>query len=95
MRNIKLVTTISFLLACLLFIPVLIQCLPGHPWEEGTNQHTVIRTLWFFCSIAILVFICRQGQIKENIAGTILLIIFGPISILSLIFIGIYYKVIM
>jgi hypothetical protein len=95
MRNLRLVTTIAFMLACLMLIPVLVQCLPGHPWEMGTDQHKVIQTLWAICSAFVFLIIYRQGQLKDNLIGTILLILFGPISLLSLAFIGLYYKFMM
>lgn len=95
LKNLQLIVSIAVILAGVIVIPILVQCLPGGPWEPGTFQHTYFNIIWLVCSAAVFGLLCKFGGFRANLIGAVLLILFGPVTVLSIVFIGIYYKFIM
>lgn len=89
----ELETTFCFVLGMLIFLPVMIMCLPGHPWHEGTYAHAIVKTVYWTCGAGVLLIIVKYQSLKSNIIGTIMAVAFGPMTLLSIGFIGALRKI--
>lgn len=50
------------------------------------------RSLWWGCGAAVLVILWHADKLKGNIIGTIACVVFGPVTLLTLVYQWLSYK---
>lgn len=80
-------STVCFIIACIIMIPILFQFTPEGRFPVGTQAHQIFKSFWWACSLITLVFLCVK-KILNNIIGTIMVLCLGPITLMT---IGLFY----
>ena len=84
---------IFFAIAALICIPILWQFLPGSRWPEGTQAHAIMKIIYWICSVGVIAILIQTKTYKGNIIGTIMAVIFGPITLLTIGITWLYVRV--
>jgi hypothetical protein len=82
----EFISQLCFITAGLLVVPLMLLFMPDSRFPPGSTPHEYFRVFWWLCMAITALILLRARAQDDSIIGTILVTIFGPVALLSIIF---------
>jgi hypothetical protein len=79
----NMVFTLCLIIAMLIMIPIMWQFTPDGRFPPGTYYNNVFKTIWYICGFIVLLILIKLKKFNDNIIGSIMVIMLGPITLLT------------
>jgi hypothetical membrane protein len=82
----EFISQLCFIVAGLIFVPLMFFFMPEGKFPPGSTPHEWFRIGWWLCMAITFLILLRARAQDDSIIGTILVTIFGPVALMSIIF---------